>query len=118
MKGAHIKMSFHCLQAFLVGVVVPDPDSAVSWAKKRKLEGTFEELCKNKDFKNAILEDFLKVGKEAGLKTFEQVKDIALYPEMFSIQNGLLTPTMKAKRPELRKYFQKQIDELYASNNV
>lgn len=106
------------LQAFLVGIVVPDPDSAVIWAKKRKLNGTYEELCKNKDFKNAILEDFLKLGKEAGLKTFEQVKDIALYPEMFSIQNGLLTPTLKAKRPEQRKYFQKQIDELYANNNV
>lgn len=106
------------LQAFLVGVVVPDPDSAVIWAKKRKLQGTYEDLCKNKDFKNAILEDLLKLGKDAGLKTFEQVKDIALYPEMFSIQNGLLTPTLKAKRTELRKYFQKHIDELYANNNV
>nr|DBA29128.1 TPA: hypothetical protein GDO54_009385 [Pyxicephalus adspersus] len=104
--------------AFLVGIVVPDPDSAINWAKKRKLEGTYEELCSNKNFKNAILEDFLKLGKESGLKTFEQVKDIALYPEMFSIQNGLLTPTLKAKRPELRKYFQKQIDELYANNRV
>ncbi|KAM5192103.1 long-chain-fatty-acid--CoA ligase 1 isoform 1-T4 [Mantella aurantiaca] len=106
------------LQAFLVGVVVPDPDNAVSWAKKRKFEGSYEDLCKNKDFKNAILEDLLKLGKETGLKTFEQVKDIALYSELFSIQNGLLTPTLKAKRPELRKYFQKQIDELYANNHV
>ncbi|KAM9329338.1 long-chain-fatty-acid--CoA ligase 1-like [Gastrophryne carolinensis] len=106
------------LQAFLVAIVVPDPDSVVSWAKKRKIEGTYEELCRSKDLKNAILEDILKLGKEAGLKTFEQVKDIALHPEMFSIQNNLLTPTLKAKRPELRKYFQKQIDELYAHNKM
>ncbi|XP_063776799.1 long-chain-fatty-acid--CoA ligase 1 isoform X1 [Pseudophryne corroboree] len=106
------------LQAFLVGIIVPDPDNVLIWAKKRKFEGTYEELCKNKDFKNAVLEDFLKLGKESGLKTFEQVKDIALHPEMFSVQNGLLTPTLKAKRPELRKYFQTQIEELYANNKV
>ncbi|OCT96908.1 acyl-CoA synthetase long chain family member 1 protein S homeolog isoform X1 [Xenopus laevis] len=106
------------LQAFLVGIVVPDPDNVMNWAKKRKFEGSYEELCKNKDFKNAVLEDLLKLGKEAGLKTFEQVKDIALHSEMFSIENGLLTPTLKAKRPELRKYFKDEIEELYANNKV
>lgn len=106
------------LQAFLVGIVIPDPDNVLNWAKKRKFDGTYEELCKNKDFKTAVLEDLLRLGKEAGLKTFEQVKDIVVYPEMFSIENGLLTPTLKAKRPELRKYFQAQIEELYANNKV
>ncbi|XP_018115415.1 acyl-CoA synthetase long chain family member 1 protein L homeolog isoform X2 [Xenopus laevis] len=106
------------LQAFLVGIIVPDPENVINWAKKRKFEGSYEELCKNKDFKNAILEDLLKLGKEAGLKTFEQVKDIALCSEMFSIENGLLTPTLKAKRPELRKSFKDQIEELYANNKV
>lgn len=43
-----------------------------------------------------------------------QVRDIALHPEMFSVQNGLLTPTLKAKRNELRSHFREQIDELYA----
>lgn len=43
-----------------------------------------------------------------------QVRDIVLHPEMFSVQNGLLTPTLKAKRTELRSHFREQIDELYA----
>lgn len=47
-----------------------------------------------------------------------QVKDIIVHTEMFSIENGLLTPTLKAKRPELRKYFQSQIDELYANTKM
>ncbi|NXG43786.1 ACSL1 ligase, partial [Psilopogon haemacephalus] len=103
------------LQAFLVGVVVPDPETLRSWAKKKGFEGSHEELCRNKDVKKHILEDMVRIGKESGLKSFEQVKDIVLHTEMFSIENGLLTPTLKAKRPELRKYFQKQIDELYAN---
>ncbi|NWI37410.1 ACSL1 ligase, partial [Picathartes gymnocephalus] len=103
------------LQAFLVGVVVPDPDTLHNWAKKKGLEGSYQELCRNKDVKKYILEDMVRTGKESGLKSFEQVKDIVLHNEMFSIENGLLTPTLKAKRPELRKYFQSQIDELYAN---
>ncbi|XP_030306092.1 long-chain-fatty-acid--CoA ligase 1 [Calypte anna] len=103
------------LQAFLVAVVVPDPETLCKWAKKSGFEGSYEELCKNKDVKKHILEDMVRNGKESGLKSFEQVKDIFVHNEMFSIENGLLTPTLKAKRPELRKYFQPQIDELYAN---
>ncbi|XP_063165750.1 long-chain-fatty-acid--CoA ligase 1 isoform X1 [Candoia aspera] len=103
------------LQAFLIGIVVPDPDTLSIWAKKKGLGGSYEELCKNKDIKKYILEDMLKIGKEFGLKSFEQIKSIALHSEMFSIENGLLTPTLKAKRPELRKYFSSQIEELYAN---
>ncbi|XP_072191593.1 long-chain-fatty-acid--CoA ligase 1 [Excalfactoria chinensis] len=106
------------LQAFLVGVVVPDPEAFCKWAKKKGFEGSYEKLCKNKEVKKHILEDMLRVGKESGLKSFEQVKDIIVHMEMFSIENGLLTPTLKAKRPELRKYFQSQIDELYANTKM
>ncbi|XP_056264551.1 long-chain-fatty-acid--CoA ligase 1a isoform X2 [Pseudoliparis swirei] len=102
------------LKACLVGIVVPDPDFLPIWTKKRGIDGSYSELCQNKDVKNAILEDMLRLGKDAGLKSFEQVRDIALHPEMFSIQNGLLTPTLKAKRTELRSHFKEQIDELYA----
>uniref|UniRef100_A0AAR2KSL6 Arachidonate--CoA ligase n=1 Tax=Pygocentrus nattereri TaxID=42514 RepID=A0AAR2KSL6_PYGNA len=102
------------LQACLVGIVVPDPDFLPGWAKKRGLEGSYTELCKSKELKKAILEDIVRLGREAGLKSFEQVRDIVLHPEMFSVQNGLLTPTLKAKRTELRNYFREHIDQLYA----
>uniref|UniRef100_A0A671KUT8 Long-chain-fatty-acid--CoA ligase n=1 Tax=Sinocyclocheilus anshuiensis TaxID=1608454 RepID=A0A671KUT8_9TELE len=105
------------LQACLVAIIVPDPDFLPGWAKKRGIEGSYEELCKNK-VKKAILEDIVKLGKESGLKSFEQVKDIALHTEMFSIQNGLLTPTLKAKRADLRNCFRNLIDELYSNTQM
>ncbi|XP_048851563.1 long-chain-fatty-acid--CoA ligase 1a [Brienomyrus brachyistius] len=102
------------LQACLVAIIVPDPDFLPDWARKRGIEGSYTELCRNQEVKNAILEDIMRLGREAGLKSFEQVKDIVLHPEMFSIQNGLLTPTLKAKRAELRSYFREQIEQLYS----
>uniref|UniRef100_A0A2K5RZE2 Long-chain-fatty-acid--CoA ligase n=1 Tax=Cebus imitator TaxID=2715852 RepID=A0A2K5RZE2_CEBIM len=106
------------LQAFLIAIVVPDTETLCSWARKRGFDGSFEELCRNKDVKKAILEDMVRLGKDSGLKPFEQVKGIALHPELFSVDNGLLTPTLKAKRPELRNYFRSQIDELYSTIKV
>uniref|UniRef100_A0A8C5NR16 Arachidonate--CoA ligase n=1 Tax=Junco hyemalis TaxID=40217 RepID=A0A8C5NR16_JUNHY len=112
---AQIYVHGDSLQAFLVGIVVPDSEVMPGWAKKRGFEGTYAELCKNKQ---AIMEDMVRLGKESGLHSFEQVKAIYIHSDMFSVQNGLLTPTLKAKRPELRDYFKKQIEELYSSISI
>uniref|UniRef100_A0A8C2RPQ6 Long-chain-fatty-acid--CoA ligase n=1 Tax=Capra hircus TaxID=9925 RepID=A0A8C2RPQ6_CAPHI len=101
------------LRSFLVGVVVPDPDALPSFAAKIGVKGSIEELCQNQTIKKAILEDIQKTGTEGGLKSFEQVKCIHLHPEPFSIENGLLTPTLKAKRGDLAKHFGTQIKSLY-----
>uniref|UniRef100_A0A672HBJ1 Long-chain-fatty-acid--CoA ligase n=1 Tax=Salarias fasciatus TaxID=181472 RepID=A0A672HBJ1_SALFA len=102
------------LQSSLVAVVVPDPEVLPGFAKNLGCHGSIEELCKDK-VKKAIVSDLIKLGKEAGLKSFEQVKDVHLHPEQFTIENGLLTPTLKAKRAELKLLFQPQIDKLYAN---
>ncbi|CAK6441353.1 unnamed protein product [Pipistrellus nathusii] len=103
------------LEAFLIAVVVPDAEALGRWARKRGLAGSFEELCCSKEVNKAILEDLVRLGEESGLNAIEQVKGITLHPEPFSVENGLLTPTMKAKRPELRSYFKSQIEELYST---
>uniref|UniRef100_A0A8C9WJX9 Long-chain-fatty-acid--CoA ligase n=1 Tax=Scleropages formosus TaxID=113540 RepID=A0A8C9WJX9_SCLFO len=103
------------LQSSLVGIVVPDPEVLPDFAAKLGVKGSFEELCRNQQVKKAILSDMAKLGREAGLKSFEQVKDLYLHPEQFTIENGLLTPTLKAKRAELTKFFKSHIESLYAN---
>ena len=44
---------------------------------------------------------------------FFKVKDIFIHDDLFSIENGLLTPTMKSKRNELQKKFQPKLDQMY-----
>ncbi|XP_029106783.1 long-chain-fatty-acid--CoA ligase 6 isoform X2 [Scleropages formosus] len=103
------------LQSCLVGIVVPDAEVLPAWAKKRGFEGCFGDLCKNVELKKAIMDDMVQLGKASGLHSFEQVKEIYLHSEMFSIANGLLTPTLKAKRPELKEFFKEKIEELYSN---
>ncbi|KAG8431072.1 hypothetical protein GDO86_019463 [Hymenochirus boettgeri] len=70
-----------------------------------------------KAIKTAILQDMNKLGKEAGLKSFEQVKDIYVHSEMMTVENGFLTPTFKAKRAEVVNHFKSHIDNLYKNLN-
>ncbi|NXV07687.1 ACSL5 ligase, partial [Cettia cetti] len=103
------------LRSFLIGIVVPDAEMLPEFAAKLGVKGSFEELCKNPAVKKAILDDMIRLGREAGLKSFEQVKDLYIHTELFSVENGLLTPTLKAKRGDLVKFFQKEIEALYSS---
>jgi len=105
------------LQMYPVGIIVPDPEVVPKWASENLgLSGTIEQLCQEEGLKRAILDDMTKLGKEAGLKGFEQVKNITLVAEPFSVENGLLTPTFKSKRPALRKEFSAQIEEMYKAS--
>jgi long-chain acyl-CoA synthetase len=47
-------------------------------------------------------------------KEFEKPSAIALVGEDFTIANGLLTPTLKLKRPEAVERYRTVIDGLYA----
>uniref|UniRef100_A0A6Q2ZDK6 Arachidonate--CoA ligase n=1 Tax=Esox lucius TaxID=8010 RepID=A0A6Q2ZDK6_ESOLU len=106
------------LQSCLVAIVVPDPETMPAWAMKKGMEGSYRDLCKNTVLKKAIMEDLQRLGKASGLHSFEQVKNICLHNEQFSIQNGLLTPTLKAKRPELKEFFKEKIEEMYENISI
>uniref|UniRef100_A0A4W5MPQ1 Long-chain-fatty-acid--CoA ligase n=1 Tax=Hucho hucho TaxID=62062 RepID=A0A4W5MPQ1_9TELE len=106
------------LQSHLIGIVVPDPEVFIDWVKERGIVGSYEELCQNPDVKKEVLEDMTAVGKEAGLKSFEQVKDLHLHPEMFSVSNGLLTPTLKTRRVDILRVFQEQITNMYSTTAI
>lgn len=101
------------LKSCVVAIIVPDVDVVKCWALENGIKGTFSDLCDNPRVKKVIMDDMLQWGKTAGLKTFEQIKDVYLHPDPFSVQNGLLTPTMKTKRPEIRNYFKPQIEDMY-----
>ncbi|XP_025083668.1 long-chain-fatty-acid--CoA ligase 1-like isoform X2 [Pomacea canaliculata] len=102
------------LQSCLVGVVVPDPEVLPRYVQEKLgIKETYQELCRHPEVKKMILGNLVELGRKSGLTSLEIVKDIYVYPELFSVENGLLTPTFKAKRQELCTYFKPQIDAMY-----
>ena len=47
------------------------------------------------------------------LTLVEKIKKIQLIDENFSIENGLLTPTMKVKRKKVTEKYKKELENLY-----
>lgn len=101
-------------KAHLVAIVVPKEMRVGEWAKHHHQKGTYAELCANNaDLKKAILDSLNATAKEAKLKGFEMAKTIHLESVLFSVENDLLTPTFKSKRPQLQKKYQAVIDAMY-----
>ncbi|XP_054773769.2 long-chain-fatty-acid--CoA ligase 6-like [Lytechinus pictus] len=101
------------LQSYCVAIIVPDEEVLLKVGKSKGFGNSFEQLCKRKEVNKMILDDCVRIGKQAGLNSFEQAKKVFLCAELFSLENGLLTPTMKSKRPALKNYFKSQIDAMY-----
>jgi len=114
VRSRYVAQSFvygNSYKSSLVGIIVPEETIMIEWAKNNNLANlSFKDLCANSEVKQVILKDLELQAKAGGLKGFEKVKDIYLHDELFSIENGLLTPTMKSKRNDLQKYFQSQLD--------
>jgi len=101
------------LQSQLIAIVVVEPTELATWAAKTGKKGDVSALIRDPEVNKYILGDLTAIGKRGGLNSFEQVKAIALVDTPFTVENGLLTPTFKAKRNVLEKHFKLQLDALY-----
>ncbi|RUS76771.1 hypothetical protein EGW08_015478 [Elysia chlorotica] len=111
---AQVYVHGESLQACLVGIVVLDPDALPALASKLGLHGSVVELSNNPEMKKAVMKDLSELAKKNNLSSLEQVRDIHIHPELFSVDNGLLTPTFKTKRNDVRKYFAEPIGSMYS----
>ncbi|OMH82859.1 Long chain acyl-CoA synthetase 7, peroxisomal [Zancudomyces culisetae] len=105
------------LQNHLVAIAVPFPEAFLPWAQSivgsKTQPCSLEELCTDPSVAKALLEILEKVSDQEKLLRFEKVKAIHLEPIPFTIENGLLTPTMKLKRKAVLERFSSVIEKLY-----
>jgi len=104
-------------QTHLVVIVIPDEVPVRLWAKTNIPEAAnapLADICKREELKRDILLEIKRLSKLNGLRGFETPKAVHLAPDIFSPESGLVTPTFKLKRPQLRDHFADQINEMYS----
>jgi len=67
-----------------------------------------KEFLKEKEKINNVIDNINKK-----LTLVEKIKKIQLIDENFSIENGLMTPTMKVKRKKVTEKYKKELENLY-----
>ncbi|XP_030548207.1 long chain acyl-CoA synthetase 6, peroxisomal [Rhodamnia argentea] len=103
------------LNSSLVAIVSVDPDALKAWAASEGIEyADLGQLCNDPRARSAVLADMDAIGREAQLRGFEFAKAVTLVPEPLTVENGLLTPTFKIKRPQAKEYFAQSISNMYA----
>ena len=73
---------------------------------------TNEAICDNNEVKERILNEVETVNKKFG--NWEQIKRIELTPDVWSIDGGHLTPTMKLKRKAVMEKYKDLFDKIYS----
>jgi long-chain acyl-CoA synthetase len=97
----------------LVALLVPEQDFVRDWARAHKKEKrNLNEVAGDSDFHALVGEAVARVNKE--LSQAERVRRFIVLGEPFSVENGMMTPSMKIRRHVIREAFGKDLEALYA----
>lgn len=105
-------MVFGDRRPYLVALLVPDEEACMAWAMANGLpvsswRSVAESEIMRKELQNRV---------NAMLKSMpphEQVRRVAVTHEPFTIENGMLTPTMKLKRQQVFSRYGMLLESLY-----
>ncbi len=97
---------------FLSALIVPSRLTLLEFCRSRGLDtGNLHQLLKHPD-----VVDLYRREIEQALAKFpshEQVRAFRLIPEPFTVENGLLTPSLKIRRPVVEETYKYEIQEMY-----
>ena len=101
-------------QKMPAALIQPAYEYIESWAKENNvtLDDTMESICQNKTLIAAIQADITEHNQNFG--KWEQIKKFELTPDIWSIDDGHLTPTMKVKRKVVKEKYKALSDKIYA----
>jgi long-chain acyl-CoA synthetase len=96
---------------YVVGLIVPDAEWALEWARANGEKFDLPSLQELPAFKNAVRAALERTNAE--LSVIEKVRQFAFADEAFTIENEEMTPSMKIRRHKIRERYQERIDGLY-----
>ena len=96
---------------YVVGLIVPDPEWALEWARTQDMKYDFTALQDNPEFRAAVRAAVDRVN--ADLSVTERVRKFEFADEPFSIENEEMTPSMKIRRHVIRDRYQPRINGMY-----
>jgi len=93
-------------------LIQPNFEFVKEWAKRHKIDlGSNEELVKNEKVIARMQEEVDWANQE--FAKWEKVKQFRLTPDVWSVEDGHLTPTMKLKRKPVKEMYLDLYNDIY-----
>ena len=96
---------------YLVALIVPDAEWALSWARAEGKNFNLSTLQDLPAFRTAIRAAIDRVNQEVSV--IEKVRQFTFADEAFSIDNEEMTPSLKIRRHKLKERYGERLDALY-----
>jgi long-chain acyl-CoA synthetase len=96
---------------YVVGLIVPDAEWALAWARAEHEHFDFHELQDLPAFRSAIRTAIDRVNRD--ISVTEKVRQFAFADEAFTIENGEMTPSLKIRRHKLKERYGARLEALY-----
>lgn len=96
---------------YIAALAVVNPVQFEIFAKELGKDPGAPDILMDKDVRNAALRRIKAA--TAGFPNYGIPRNVRLLSEPWTIDNGLLTPTLKLKRGQIRTRYVEEIDELY-----
>ncbi len=96
---------------YLTALVTLDPENVQAYAKEKGIPFTsMDDLIRHPDIQKLIENEVEE--RNRGFARYETIKKVTIVPE-FTVDNGLLTPTLKLKKNVIIKKYAPVIDSMY-----
>jgi len=95
---------------------VPAHEFITEWAKKNGVDAELSQLADDDGFRSAIGQAVDRANRN--LAAAERVKRFVIADQPFTIENGMMTPTMKPRRHAIMKRWGPTIDRLYQGRDL
>lgn len=100
---------------FIVALVVPNKKQIERYAQKHNITcKDYNELVVNDKIKNLLNQEIEQATVD--LSPYEKIKTFTIIPEGFTIDNGMLTPTLKLRRNKVLEKYKPLIEAMYVKS--
>jgi long-chain acyl-CoA synthetase len=117
VRSAYIEQAvlFGDNRKYITALIVPHRESVERWAAERNLSAAnYEELLKKEEIRGLIV---IEIERATGdVPNFAKVKAFKLVPDVFTVDNHLLTPTLKLRRTKIFERYRAEINSVYQTS--
>jgi long-chain acyl-CoA synthetase len=96
----------------VVALIVPDREFAKEWAIETGNSENLEEIISHDDFRKIINEALDRANKH--LSVIERVRRLTITTQEFTVDNEMMTPTLKVRRHIIKERYLDQLEKLYS----